>query len=129
MKTPIPEQSFLHQSVTEQIIGAAIDVHNTLGNGFLEKVYENSMSIELKTRGIDAEQQKAITVQYKNNVVGEYIADLLVGGTVLVELKAVNMLTTAHHAQMLNYLKATQTKVGLLINFGANRLEWKRFIL
>lgn len=117
-----------YERVTRQIIGAAMDVHNELGNGFLEKVYENALVIELRQRGLKIERQKPITVYYKTEVVGEYQADLIVEEAVLVELKCVEKMIGAHYSQLANYLKATGIKVGLLINFGASSLEWKRMV-
>lgn len=117
-----------YERVTRHIIGAAMDVHNELGNGFLEKVYENALVIELRQRGLKIERQKPITVYYKTEVVGEYQADLIVEEAVLVELKCVEKMIGAHYSQLANYLKATGIKVGLLINFGASSLEWKRMV-
>ena len=115
--------------VSYEILSAAFEVHKELGGGFLEKVYENALAIELTGRGIDVETQKEIRVFYKGLLVGSYIADLLVKGDVVVELKSVETLTKAHEAQVLNYLKATGKQLGLLINFGKNRVEHKRFVL
>jgi GxxExxY protein len=107
-----------HSEVTEKVIGAFFKVYNTLGYGFAEKVYENSLVIELKKSGLQVEQQKSITVYYEENNVGEYFADILVNGVVILELKAVRHLLDEHEAQLLNYLKATTVEVGLLVNFG-----------
>jgi len=112
--------------ITETIIGCAYAVANTLGSGFLEKVYENALALELRAAGLLVEQQKAIEVRYRNTVVGEYIADLLVENRVLVELKAVKELDDIHLAQCLNYLKATGLKVCLLINFGSPKVQVRR---
>lgn len=112
--------------LTEQIIGAAFRVSNTLGTGFLEKVYENALVHELRKSGLQVRQQHAMSVKYDGVVVGEYVADLLVGECVLVELKALNSLASTHRAQCLNYLKATDLKVCLLINFGTPHCEIKR---
>jgi GxxExxY protein len=112
--------------LTEKIIGCAFKVHNVLGCGFAEKVYENAMVHEVKKMGIAVEQQKAMTVSYEGVVVGEYLADLLVEGTVLVELKSARSLDDAHTAQCLNYLAATGVPICLLLNFG-KRVEVKRF--
>jgi len=107
-----------HSEVTDKIIAAAYDVHNQLGFGFAEKIYENAMTIKLGQKGLKAVQQAPITVFFEGHLVGDYYADILVNDLVLVELKAVSELTNAHEAQILNYLKATGLKVGLLINFG-----------
>jgi GxxExxY protein len=117
-----------HEEVTGEIIGAAFEVHGQLGFGFLEKVYENALAIELGKRGLKAEQQKPVTVHYKDEVVGEYVCDLLVDDKVLVEIKTASRLTDAHHAQLLCYLRATGIEVGLLINFG-HSVEYKRKVL
>jgi GxxExxY protein len=115
-------------SITERIIGCAYEVANILGHGFLENVYENALAHELSKNGPMVEQQKSIKVLYKNGVVGEYVADLLVEGSVLVELKAVKALNDHHLAQCLNYLKATGLKVCLLINFGTPKIEVQRVV-
>ena len=111
-------QSFKHTELTEQIIGAFFEVYNTLGFGFLEKNYENALAIELRNRGLAVEQQAPIVVKYAGQVIGEYFADLVVAGQVIIELKAAKSLTADHEAQLLNYLKATEYEVGLLLNFG-----------
>ena len=114
--------------ITGKVIGCAYRVSNVLGSGFLEKVYENAMAIELTRSGLNFAQQKPIQVRYHERVVGEYVADLLVEGSVLVELKATRSLDEIHWAQCLNYLKATGLKVCLLINFGQPRVEIKRIV-
>jgi GxxExxY protein len=115
--------------ITEKIIGCAYTVGNTLGCGFLEKIYENALTLELRKAGLKTAQQHGIQVRYDGIVVGEYVADLLVEGIVLVELKAVKALDDIHAAQCLNYLKATGIQICLLINFGRPRVEVKRLIL
>lgn len=110
--------SFKHTDITELIIKAFYTVYNTLGYGFLEKVYRNALAIELRKLALDVIQEARITVYYDAEVVGEYFADLLVAGAVIVELKAVKRLLSEHEAQLLNYLKATAYEVGLLLNFG-----------
>jgi GxxExxY protein len=109
---------YKHEEITEKIIKAFYNVYHVLGYGFLEKVYENAMAIELRKLGVGAEPQHPISVYYDGEVVGEYFADLLVEGKVIVELKAVQKLADEHAAQLLNYLKATPIEVGLLLNFG-----------
>lgn len=111
---------------TEAIIGSAYSVANTLGPGFLEKVYENALRHELVKRGLAVEQQKAIRVLYDQIIVGEYVADLIVEERILVELKATKALDEIHTAQIFNYLKATGLRTGLLLNFGAPRVEVRR---
>ncbi len=103
------------------------EVYNTLGYGFLEKVYQNAMCLELKNQGYNVEAQKQIKVYYKGIVVGEYYADLIIDETIILELKACECLMDAHKAQLINYLKATNIEVGLLLNFGETP-EFKRFI-
>ena len=114
--------------ITEKIIDAAFQVSNTLGCGFLEKVYENSLCFELKKRNIRFDQQKPTNVYYHNEVVGEYFADLLVEDTVIVELKTTKSINEIHEAQLLNYLKAADKRVGLLFNFAKPKLEIKRMV-
>lgn len=111
-------EGFKLKSLTEKIISAFYRVYNKLGYGFLEKVYENAMAIEFKRLGIDAIAQSPITVLYDGKIVGEYFADFLVGSKVIVEIKAVRTLASEHEAQLLNYIKATDVEVGLLLNFG-----------
>jgi GxxExxY protein len=114
--------------VTRTIIGAAMEVHNTLGAGFSEKVYENCLRIVLEERGLGVEQQRPVRVVFHGETVGDYVTDLLVG-RVVVELKAVPSLTRDHQVQCINYLKATGLNVCLLLNFGRRRLEFKRFAM
>ncbi len=114
--------------LSKVIIGRALAVANTLGSGFLEKVYENALAYELLKVGIAVAQQHGIVVLYDGAVVGEYAVDLLVEGSVVVELKAVMALNAAHRAQCLNYLKATDLRMCLLLNFGRPRLEIKRLV-
>ncbi|MFQ5420391.1 MAG: GxxExxY protein [Anaerolineae bacterium] len=108
----------LHKEKTQSIIGAFFDVYNKLGNGFLEKVYENALAHELRKRGHKVQQQATIDVYYDEQLVGKFFADLLVDDCIIVELKAVEELHPRHEAQLLNYLKATNVEVGLLLNFG-----------
>jgi GxxExxY protein len=117
----------LDDALTERIIGCAYQVGNTLGPGFLEKVYENAFAHELRKSGLTAIQQHGIEVHYDGVLVGDFIADLLVEDAVLIELKAVKDLAEIHTAQCLNYLKATGKSVCLLINFGKAKIEVRRF--
>jgi GxxExxY protein len=112
------ETQLLHQEITERLIKGFYTVYNTLGYGFLEKVYENALAIELRKLGLTVEQQASIKVHYSGTLVGEYFADLLVEQLVILELKAVEAIAEEHEAQLLNYLKATEIEVGLLLNFG-----------
>ena len=114
--------------VSETILASAFQVSNTLGVGFLEKVYENALYCELCKRGLSVEQQKAIKVRYDSVEVGEYYADLLVENQVLVELKVVKAFDEIHMAQCLNYLKATGMKMCLLLNFGKPKIDIKRIV-
>jgi GxxExxY protein len=118
---------FLHGGLTEQIIGAAFEVHGILGHGFLEKVCQRALQVELRLRGIQAETESKIQVVYKDSIVGDYQADLFVEDAVIVELKVAEEYQPADEAQLLNELKATGIKVGLLINFGRTKVEFKRF--
>ena len=111
-------QDFKYKGLTEEIIEIFYRVYNKLGYGFLEKVYENAMMIELKRAGIPAVSQFAIKVLYEGEVIGEYYADILVDNKVIVEIKAARSLVKENEAQLLNYLKATAIEVGLLVNFG-----------
>ncbi len=116
-------------ALSEKIIGRAFQVSNTLGCGFLEKVYENALVHELRKNGLQVKQQEPIKVYYDGVVVGEYFADLLVADTVIVELKATKEISDAFAAQCLNYLKATGLPLCLLLNFGKPRVEIKRYRL
>ena len=115
--------------LTYLINGAIFEVSRILGPGFLEKVYENALLMELKARGIKAAAQYPIKVRYKDQIVGEYFADLLVEDKVIIELKTVDKIEKIHEAQLLNYLKATGIKVGLLVNFKSTKAEIKRLVL
>ena len=120
--------SLLHENLTDSIIGAFFRVYNYLGYGFLEKVYENSLRLELEVLGLKAICQKPIKVYYRNQIVGEYFADMVVEGKVIVEIKAAETISQAHSEQLINYLKATDIEVGLLLNFG-KKPEFTRRIL
>jgi GxxExxY protein len=118
----------IHADITRQIIGAAFEVHNVLGYGFLEKVYENALIRELQLSGLHVVAQYPIKVEYKDAEVGEYYADIIVEDKVVVELKTGESLNPIHEAQLLNYLKATGIKIGMLINFGPEKCKCKRFV-
>lgn len=115
--------------ITERIIGCAMRVSNELGVGFLEKVYENALVIELRRNGLEVVQQQLIQVFYSGVVVGDFCADAIVENRVLLELKAAKTIDPIHEAQLLNYLKATGFRVGLVLNFGTPRLGVKRMVL
>jgi GxxExxY protein len=121
------ESDLLFSDITREIIGAAMEVHTNLGPGFLEAVYEEALTVEFDLRKINYQRQKALGVYYKDKKVKEYFCDFLVCGKVLVELKAIRNITGVEEAQLLNYLKATRMKIGLLINFGSSSLRYKRF--
>ena len=117
------EKDLVHSDLTHEIIGAAMEVHSNLGPGFLESVYESAMAIELNFRKVPYEKQKVIPVMYKGEKAKDFTCDFLVDGKVLVELKAIKLFTEIEEAQVLNYLKATGLRVGLLINFGYPQFE------
>lgn len=115
--------------LTGRILSAAFEVANTLGHGFLESVYQKALAHELVLAGLPVERERAFKVIYKGTEIGTYVADMIVDSRVVVELKAVEALGPAHTAQCLNYLKAGDIKVGLLINFGRPRIEYRRLVL
>ena len=117
------------EEITYKINGAVFEVNRQLGSGFLEKVYENALLIELRERGLMAESQVPIRVEYKGNLVGDYLADIVVQDQVILEIKAIESLAKIHEAQILNYLKATGYRIGLLINFTHPKAVIKRYIL
>jgi GxxExxY protein len=119
--------TYKHTELTEMIIKAFYRVYNTLGFGFLEKVYENALFIELRKMGLFVEKQRRVIVFYEDQVVGDYFADLIVNEKVIIELKASEALCEEHEFQLINYLKATEIEVGLLLNFGKTP-EFKRKI-
>ena len=112
------KNSYLYKDLTEKIISCFYEIYNTLGFGFLEKVYENAMMVVLAEKGLLAKAQQPIKVYFKNMVVGDYFADIIVEDKVIIELKAVETLCDEHEHQVINYLKATDIEVGLLLNFG-----------
>ena len=114
-----------HSTLTESIIGTFFEVYNELGHGFLESVYENSLAIALREKGFEVYQQTAIPVRFRGKLVGDFVADMIVNQFVLLELKSARAIDAAHIAQLLNYLKATEIEVGLLLNFG-HKPEFKR---
>ena len=114
------------EQLTETIIGCAYQVYKKLGYGFLESVYERSLLIELKKAGLNAASQVPIDVMYDGNCVGSFFADIIVEGTIIIELKSVSKIITAHEVQLVNYLTATGKPVGLILNFGEHGVEVKR---
>jgi GxxExxY protein len=120
---------FLYKELTYAIIGAEMEVHKILGSGFLEAVYQKALAYELRLCNIPFEEQVCLLFYYKEQLVGEYIADFVIDGKVIVENKAVSTLTEAHTVQTIHYLAATKHKVALLINFGSKSLEHRRLVL
>ncbi len=120
---------YKYQELTGRILQCAFEVHNHLGCGFLEKVYERALIQELKAKNLKIEYQKSIKIYYKAEFIGNYIADIIVEDKVIVELKVVEFLTKIHKAQMINYLKATGYEVGLILNFAKPRLEYHRIVI
>ncbi len=117
---------YLYSEISSKVLKAFYNVYNKLGYGFLEKVYENAMLIELRKFGLFAERQKPIKVYYDNELVGEYFADIIVNNCLIIELKAMENLCPEHEAQLVNYLKATEIEVGLLLNFGKEPQQKRR---
>ena len=126
MKTSSNPKTFLHAEITEKILKAAFEVSKELGSGFLESVYKNAMVIALRAKGLKVETERPISVMFRGQQGGQFYADLFVEDKVIVELKAVSALAPEHSAQTINYLKATGIEVGLLINFGRPKIEYKR---
>lgn len=123
------EKEFLYKEITGKIIEAAHQVHNTIGCGFLEKIYENSLIRELELNDLEISSQKEFRVVYKEHEVGIYYADLVVDSKVIVEVKAVEKISDVHRAQIINYLKISGVRVGMLINFSRTALEYERFVV
>jgi len=115
-----------YEAITEKVIGCAYRVYNQMGFGFLESVYEKCMAIELRNEGLTASLQQPITVHYRGEVVGEFVADIVIEDVIIVELKSVRRVVKAHEVQLVNYLVATQKDVGLILNFGEREVEVKR---
>jgi len=124
----VDDGEFIHKELTHRIIGAAFAVHNALGCGFLEKVYENALIRELQLEGVTVETQKSFTICYRGIEVGTYVADLVVNGTIIVEVKALDQLADPHRAQLLNYLRISGLRLGLLLNFGTTKVQYERLI-
>ena len=119
--------SLKYKETTDIILKSFYEVYNELGDGFLESVYENALYIVLNSQGLSVERQKNVSVMFRGNNIGDYKVDLLVEGKIIIELKAVRAIDPAHEAQLINYLKATDLEVGLLLNFG-RKPQFKRFI-
>jgi GxxExxY protein len=116
------------QELTARILAGAFAVHNSLGAGFLERVYANALALELRRQGLVCIQEAPLKVKYREIVVGDYVADMVVADRVLIEMKACAVLDRNHSAQIMNYLRASEIKVGLLLNFGRPKLEYRRFV-
>lgn len=123
MQPPIP-----HQDITHKIIAAALNVYDVLGSGFNEAIYDKAMSVALQKQLLSFESQKPVDIHFEGTAVGLYYLDYFVEEAVVLELKAVTELTSGHLAQTISYLTATRSRVGLLINFGAGKLEWRRVL-
>jgi GxxExxY protein len=123
-----PTSDLIFRETSSRIIAAVFEVHNVLGSGFLESVYQKALGKELRSRNLKAEEQKAIKVIYKRAEVGSFFADIVVNDDIIIELKSVEALSGMHEAQLLNYLKATGKKLGFIINFGRTKVECKRMI-
>jgi len=122
-------ENIIYKDLSYKIIELALEVHNELGCGFLEKVYENALMMLLDREKIPARQQAPADVYFKGKVIGQYFADILVDNKLILELKTVDVIANIHTAQVLNYLRATGLKLGLILNFGKPRFEYKRLVL
>lgn len=125
----IDSSKILYKDLSYRIIGLAMEVHRELGFGFLEKVYENALMMLLRIENIPALQQASIAVRFRGTVVGDYVADIMVNDEVVLELKSTESITRAHLAQTLNYLKATDKHLAIILNFGKERLEYERMVI
>lgn len=121
-------ETILYQDLSFKIVGLAMQVHNDLGHGFLEKVYENALMVILKREGILARQQAAVPVYFMEEIVGEYYADIFVEEKIILEIKSVEKIIGIHRAQALNYLKATGLRLAIILNFGKEKLEFQRLV-
>ena len=122
-------KSIIHKDLSYKVIELALEVHNELGCGFLEKVYENALMVLLEREAIPARQQAPADVYFQGKVIGQYFADILVDNKLILELKTVDTIANVHKAKVLNYLRATGIKLGLILNFAKPRLEYKRLVL
>lgn len=122
------QKELIHKELVYRVVGCAMKVHRELGYGFLEKVYENALMYLLNKENIRARQQYPVSVLFEDKIVGEYIADILIEDKILIEIKTVEKTINVHCAQVLNYLKATGIRLGLLVNFGPQKLEYERII-
>ena len=120
--------SLIHKELSDRVLGAAFTVHNVLGPGLLESAYEGALCVEFNHLGLGVERQPVFPLSYRGEYIGAYIADLVVEGTIILELKAVKALSLVMEAQIINYLKLSRLPVGYLLNFANTRVEWKRFV-
>jgi GxxExxY protein len=121
-------EKVIYKDMSYKIVGFALQVHNELGYGFLEKGYENAMMVLFRRDGMKALQQVPITVRFSNEIVGDYFADILVDDMIVLELKSIEKINNAHRAQALNYLKATNKQLAIILNFGKEKLEYERLV-
>jgi GxxExxY protein len=122
-------ETILYRELSYDVVGAAMAVHKELGHGFLEKVYHNALAVELRNRGVPFEMEAPIKVSYKDEEVGDYYADFIIEGKRILEIKACNGICDEHMAQVINYIKATGLRLGILMNFGAPKFQFKRVVL
>jgi GxxExxY protein len=127
--TNAEEERIVHKKLSYKIVGLAMQVHNELGSGFLEKVYENALMVLFQKDGIGASQQSPISITFHGQIIGDYFADIVVEDRIILELKAQDRIAEIHKAQTLNYLKATKFRLAYLINFGKHRLEYERLVM
>ncbi|MEK7309799.1 MAG: GxxExxY protein [Planctomycetota bacterium] len=123
------EQEIIYKELSYQIMNLVFEVHNKLGCGFLEKVHENAVCIKLRKSGVNAIQQAPISVYFEDEIVGEYFADILIEDKIILELKCVDEISDIHRAQVINYLRATNMRLGIIINFAKPKLEYERIVL
>lgn len=122
-------EAILYKELSYDVVGAAMAVHRELGHGFLEKVYHNALAVELRNRGVPFEMEAPVKVSYKDEEVGDYYADFIIEGKLILEIKACNGICDEHMAQVINYLKATGLRLGMLMNFGTPKFQFKRVVL
>ena len=122
------DEKIIYKDLSYRIVGLAMEVHNKLKSGFLEKVYENAMMVLLRREGINATQQASIKVNFEGEEIGAYFADILVENKIILELKVAEKISNIHKAQAINYLKATGVKLAIILNFGKEELEFERLV-
>lgn len=122
-------EDIIHKELAYEVVGLGMEVHRKMGIGFLEKIYENALMVLLKKNGIAAQQQSSIKVNFEGEIVGDYCADILVDEKIILELKVAEKITDIHRAQVLNYLRATGLRLGIIFNFGKKGFEYERLVL